>query len=269
VSAARTPARARTVRHHEPALLLRRFPYGESSLVVHALTPGAGRVALLAKGAYRPSSGFYGVLDLFDTLHITWNARTGQELGVVTGASLEQRRGALAADLDRYRSALGFLELARLASREAHEERDLFRWLSDSLDLLVRGVSPGLVEAARDLALLRTEGLAPALGHCASCGTRALPSRPARVPFSTALGGRLCTPCAAEAAGRGRRVETWPLNEIKVAESLMGATPAMLDRMRLRNDLEASVRRLASRLLEHHLETRPRSRRAPGASAPR
>lgn len=254
-------ARARTLRHEEPALLLRRFPYGESSLVVHALTPGLGRVALLAKGAYRPSSGFFGVLDLFDTLRIAWSARPGQELGVVSAAELVQRRGALATDLDRYRSALGFLELGRLASREAHEERELFRWLSGSLDLLVRGVPTGLVEAARDLALLRASGLAPALAHCASCGSRTLPTRPARVPFSTALGGRLCAACAQEAAAGGRRVETWPLNEIKVAESLMAATPAMLDRMRVRPELEGRVRQLASRLLEHHLETRPRSRR--------
>lgn len=254
-------ARARAVRHEEPALLLRRFPYGESSLVVHALTPGLGRVALLAKGAYRPSSGFFGVLDLFDGLRIAWTTRPGQELGLVTSAELVQRRGALATDLARYRSALGFLELGRLASREAHEERELFRWLTVSLDLLVRGVAPGLVEAARDLALLRASGLAPALSHCATCGNRVLPSRPARVPFSAALGGRLCAACAAEGSASGRRAETWPLNEIKVAESLMAATPAMLDRMRIRPDLEERVRHLAARLLEHHLESRPRSRR--------
>ena len=53
------------------ALLLRRFPYGESSLVVHALTRAHGRVALLARGAYRPKSAYCGVLDLFDK-HDLW-----------------------------------------------------------------------------------------------------------------------------------------------------------------------------------------------------
>ena len=52
------------------ALLLRRFPYGESSLVVQALTREHGRVHLIAKGVYRPSARFYAALDLFDTLEI-------------------------------------------------------------------------------------------------------------------------------------------------------------------------------------------------------
>ena len=65
------------------ALLLRRFPYGESSLVCHALSRTHGRVHLLAKGAYRPTSRFYAALDLFDTLELEWNATPGRELAVL------------------------------------------------------------------------------------------------------------------------------------------------------------------------------------------
>ena len=49
--------------YRDHAVLLRRHPYGESSLVVHVLTREHGRVALLAKGAYRPTSRYFGVLD--------------------------------------------------------------------------------------------------------------------------------------------------------------------------------------------------------------
>ena len=62
--------RVRRARFEDAALVLRRFPYGESSLLVHLLTPGHGRISAIAKGAYRPSSGFWGVLDLFDTLRV-------------------------------------------------------------------------------------------------------------------------------------------------------------------------------------------------------
>ncbi|MDB4538630.1 recombination protein O N-terminal domain-containing protein, partial [bacterium] len=53
-------------------LLLRRTPFGETSLVVHVLTPDHGRVELMAKGAHRPRSRFFGVLDWFDTLDLSW-----------------------------------------------------------------------------------------------------------------------------------------------------------------------------------------------------
>jgi hypothetical protein len=97
----------------QPGFVLRRFPYGESSLIVHLLTPEHGRVAVLAKGAYRPSSGFYAVFDLFDTLEVRWSGARAGELGLVSAASVRTRRPALGLDLERYRTGLSLLELAR------------------------------------------------------------------------------------------------------------------------------------------------------------
>lgn len=253
-------------RRSQPALCLRRFPYGESSLVLHLLTPEAGRIALLAKGAYRPSSAFFAVFDLFDTLEVRWSGRATRGLGLVTRASLRTRRPDLASDLERYRIALGLLELAHLSAREEHEERALFRWLESSLELLHGGrASPGVVAVAADLALLGANGLAPALGTCASCGRRC-EERTGGAPFATALGGRLCAGCARPAVARGSAVASLPLNVLRVAESLMVATPAMLEHIRIEAGLLRRVRAFVEPFLEYHLETRLRSRRARTAS---
>lgn len=257
------------LRSTQPALLLRRFPYGESSLVLHALTPGSGRIALLAKGAYRPSSGFFAVFDLFDTLELRWSARADQELGLVTRAALGTRRSALASDLERYRVALAMLELANLTAREGHAEPALFRWLEEGLDLLHGGLADAnLVGLASDLALLRMNGLTPALEACASCGTQAA-ERSGSVAFSAALGGRLCAACASAARARGGALESLPLNVLRVAASLMGATPSMLARTRLQAGMLERLRAFVERFLEYHLETRPRSRRASTIPPPR
>src|SRR6185295_1950144 len=131
---------------------------------LHVLTPEVGRVALLAKGAYRPSSGFFAAFDLFDTLRVRWSARAGQELGLVTRATIRTRRPAVATELERYRVGLGLLELAHLTGREGHEERELFAWLEQGLELLAAAhAAPALVAVAWDLKLLRANGLAPAL----------------------------------------------------------------------------------------------------------
>lgn len=244
----------------EPALLLRRFAYGESSLVLHLLTPGAGKVALLAKGAYRPSSAFYAVFDLFDTLEVGWNRRTGQELGLVARADIRTRRSELAQDLERYRVAVARLELAQLTAREGHEERALFAWLESALDLLQRGrARPMLVGVASDLALLRQNGLAPALLDCASCGGRG-EERGNEVAFSDALGGRLCAACAQRERARSGPVESLALNLVRVADSLLAATPPMLERMQIDAGLLERLRLRVQRFLEYHLESRLRSR---------
>lgn len=261
-------ARAATApRLQQPALVLRRFPYGESSLVLHVLTPGAGRVALLAKGAYRPSSGYFAVFDLFDTLSVLWTAGRGQELGLVTRAAVRRRRPRVAADLGRYRTGLALLELAQLTGREGHDESALFAWLEGGLELLeAERTAPGLVEVAWDLQLLRANGLSPALGACASCAA-APAERAGSVPVSTALGGRLCARCAAAERQRGRAVESLPLNVLRVAESLRNATPAMLEHTHLGPGLLERVRAFVARFLEYHLETRPRSRRSSATAA--
>jgi DNA repair protein RecO (recombination protein O) len=244
----------------QPALVLRRFPYGESSLVVHALTPDEGRVAWIAKGAYRPSSGFFAVFDLFDTLEVRWSAAPGRELGVVNRGAVVRRRNRIAGDLARYRAALSLLELAHVTAREGHEERALFRWLEDALDLLHGGrARPELVLVTADLGLLATNGLAPALEHCASCGKRPA-ERGDVAPFSAALGGRLCTACAGAARTRGQAVVALPLSILRVAASLTSATPAMLARMHVETALLERVRGFVARFLEHHLETRLASR---------
>ena len=104
--------------------------------------------------------------------------------------------------------------------------------------------------------------LAPALNACASCAA-APAERAGHVPVSTALGGRLCARCASAERQRARAVESLPLNVLRVAESLMNATPSMLEHTRIDARLLEQVRAFVARFLEYHLETRLRSRRAP------
>jgi len=250
------------VRAREALLVLRRFPYGESSLVLHGLTEHHGRLALLAKGAYRPSSGYFAVFDLFDSLQVSFGAARGEGLALVTAAEVRVRRPVLAHDLARYRAGCALLELAHLAGREGTAEPGLFRWLEDGLDLLANGAVPvELASVHGDLALLAVTGLEPALVHCASCGARAGAER--EVAFAPALGGRLCARCALEARARGRALEFQPAALLRIAASLRQATPATLAHTHLPAPALARLRAFVGRFLEYHLETRLRSRRAP------
>ena len=240
-------------------MVLRRFPYGESSLVVHVLTRRHGRRALLAKGAYRPTSAYFGVLDLFDGLDLVWREGRGSALGLVTEARIRTRRRGVVRDLSRYDAGLGVLELARLVSLEGQGDPALFDRAETFLDVLARAdARPEVCLLAHDLHLLRGVGLEPALEHCAACG--ALPERPrdGRAAFSPSAGGRLCGPCAAESAASGRRLGSLPLNVLRVARSLMDTPPANLGRVRLERGLARDVRAFVERFLQYHLETRPR-----------
>lgn len=242
------------------ALVLRRTRYGESSLVVRLLTREHGGLSVMAKGAYRPTSGYFAVLDLFDTLALSWRVQPRADLALLTAGSVVERRRALTADLRRYRAGLSMLELAHHAAHDGHRDTALFDLLSSGLGLLQAGVDPALARVAFELRLLAALGLAPALARCASCG-EAAPSSPraAEVAFSASAGGRLCPPCAGEVRALGRRVEGVPLPWLRIAQSVLETPLAGLARIRLDAGTLAALGGFVERFLEYHLESRPRS----------
>jgi len=260
------------------ALVLSRHPFGESSLVVHVLTPGSGRVSLLAKGAYRTTSRYFAVLDLFDTLELEWSAAPAHELGTLRQGRLDVRRARICTELASYRAALALLELLELVVRHEAPEARLFAASEAALDRLA--TEPGRADAhlaAFELELLEALGLAPALLECAACGRAApaLRNAPGRAAFSAGAGGRLCPECAREARRAGRRVGTLPVAVLDDARALWQDRAA-----RSRSDgpdgLSAPravlVRDFVERFLDYHLETRPKSHRAflsvPNRNAP-
>ena len=56
----------------EPAYVLHRYDWSESSLILEVLTRNYGRVALVAKGAKKPSSNFRPILLPLQPLHIAF-----------------------------------------------------------------------------------------------------------------------------------------------------------------------------------------------------
>ncbi len=56
----------------EPAFVLHRYDWSESSLIIELFTRGVGRVAVVAKGAKRPSSNFRPVLLPLQLLHVAF-----------------------------------------------------------------------------------------------------------------------------------------------------------------------------------------------------
>lgn len=59
-------------RDGEAAFILHRYPWKETSLVLEAFTRQCGRIALVARGARRPTSALRGILRGFAPLELSW-----------------------------------------------------------------------------------------------------------------------------------------------------------------------------------------------------
>ena len=56
----------------EPAYVLHRYDWSETSLILEVFTRHHGRIALVAKGAKRPTSAFRPVLLPLQPLHLSY-----------------------------------------------------------------------------------------------------------------------------------------------------------------------------------------------------
>ena len=256
------------------ALVLKRYPFSESSLVAHVGTREHGRVHLMAKGVYRTTSRYFAVLDLLDTLEIEWDENPRRELANLRAASIVQRRRSIPRDPARWSAACSLLELADLAFRPAHPDPGLYDLLEANLAALDGdAASADCVRVAFELGFLGRLGLRPALETCAACGgpAPAVRADPKRVAFSAGAGGRLCPACAEEARASGRRVGTLPSRTL--ADALAFAQRGADAGAELTQERIDRVRDFVGRFLDYHLETRPRTHRAflsaPNRNAPR
>jgi len=144
------------------ALLLRRIPYSETSLICHLLTERYGRIAVMARGARRPKSAFRATLEPLHELQIGWRpGRSG--MGTLTQA----RRGRA---LLPAAQMLAGLELTAIVSRLFQEgDPHGYQETQQALALLAaRGGGHALLAAVWQL--LDAAGWRGDLMHCWQCG---------------------------------------------------------------------------------------------------
>jgi DNA repair protein RecO (recombination protein O) len=148
---------------HQPGVVLHSYPWRETSLIVEVFTRDHGRVALVARGAKRPTSQFRGLLAPFFPLAVSWSGRNE----IKNLVRVEWIGGLAALRGDALLAAFYTNELlVRLLARgDAHEL--LFARYLEALQRL-RGEPPyAATLRAFELDLLTEIGYAAALEHCA------------------------------------------------------------------------------------------------------
>lgn len=145
----------------EPAYVLHRYDWSESSLIIEVFTRHHGRLALVAKGAKRPSSNFRPVLLPLQPLRLSF----GGDAEIRTLKAAEWVGGQVMPTGDALLSGYYANELLlRLLAREDPHPR-LFDAYAQAVGVLASEHGEALQPALRafELLLLRDAGLLPAL----------------------------------------------------------------------------------------------------------
>ena len=181
------------------AVLLRSFPYSETSRVLHFYTDALGMVGVMGKGL-RAGEGRRGTsLESFTEGALTIYVKPTRELQTLREFAPTRVRRTLAADVPRFGAGA---VLGELVLKHAGEEANprLFDALSRALDRLcevpAEGVVPALLQEG--WRLVSTLGYRPLVERCVECG--ASPDDEL-VRFDFAGGGIRCGRCAPDPAG--------------------------------------------------------------------
>jgi DNA repair protein RecO len=178
------------------AIVIRTVPFGETSSVVTLFTREFGKLRALAKGAWRPKSGFDAALDLLSICQVLVLRKSSGGLDLLTEARLDHRF-RVGRSMAAFHGGMEVAELLDALTADADPQPELFDVAETTLLALSgfdgpdRAVRALLIHA--ELAMLRIVGHAPALVACAECRTRLEPQP--RYAFGMLDGGTLCHRC--------------------------------------------------------------------------
>lgn len=145
----------------EPAYVLHRHDWSESSLILEIFTRHHGRIALVAKGAKRPSSGLRPILLPMQPLHLAF----GGDTEIRTLRSAEWMGGHVMPTGDALLSGYYLNELVLLLLARDDPHPGLFDIYANVVEVICSGHAEALQTALRafELLLLREIGLLPVL----------------------------------------------------------------------------------------------------------
>jgi DNA repair protein RecO len=177
------------------AILLRAYPYSESSLVLRFFTEHMGTVGVMAKGARRGGARGGSGLETFAGGILTMYVKEGRDLQTLKEFEALRPRRGLARHPLRFGGASVAAELVLRHGGESAAP-SLFEGLEAALDAIDQAPDDAIVEAVLSAGwhLVVRLGYEPVLDLCVECGRRLDADEMAR--FDLHSGGLRCEVCS-------------------------------------------------------------------------
>lgn len=151
-------------------IVLRRYPYSETSLIVHFFSEKLGKVKTMVKGAKRPKGRFFGKLELCSIVELLLYPRTHSELHTLTDVTHVQTLEPLRTDLAKFAHAMVLLELVEATFEVESPHPDFYHDFISGMRLLAERPMDVWLPVLVQLKMLYALGLLPSHETCQECG---------------------------------------------------------------------------------------------------
>ena len=181
--------------HTTEAIVLRRYPFRETSVTLSCLTDGFGKLKGLVKGLRAQPSRHRSAMEPCTVNRIVFYDTRTSQLHLVSQCELLDPLAGLQRDLDTARLAALCVELVDTVVPLEEPQPATYQLLKHTLERLsLGGAELQAVRAHFILRLLRLAGFQPQLDQCAGCNTLVHGAG----YWSAKQGGLLCPRCLHE-----------------------------------------------------------------------
>jgi DNA repair protein RecO (recombination protein O) len=178
------------------AIVLRTYPFGDTSRIAVLLTRDRGKMRVIAKGVRGAKSRMGSALELFSLIQAVYYEKAGRDLQLLKSAEPVRMHSGLGVDAAHLAFGSAALELCDQGVSGEEAGPDFFALLADVLARLESAGRDrlGVVFAAFELEAAALLGYRAEFAACRGCGSRE--SRDAR--FSAPEGALVCGACTGE-----------------------------------------------------------------------
>lgn len=179
------------------AIVLRTYPFGDTSRIVVLLTRDTGKIRVLAKGVRGPRSRIGSALEPFSEIQAEYYHKPGRELDLLKSADPVRLHPGFGLDVSRLAFGSAALELTDLSLTGEEAGPEFHALLADALTRMESAGRDrvGIFFGAFELQLAALLGYQAEFAGCRGCGGG--PGDGAR--FSAPQGALFCLDCAARA----------------------------------------------------------------------
>ena len=181
--------------HTAEAIVLRRYPFRETSITLSCLTDGFGKVKGLVKGLRAQPNRHRSAMEPCTVNRIVFYDTRTSSLHLVSQCELLDPLEGIQRDLDTARLAALCVELVDTVVPLDEPQPATYRLLKQTLErLALGGAEPQALRAYFIVRLLRLAGFQPQLDECTGCG------QPIHTSgyWSARQGGLVCPSCLHE-----------------------------------------------------------------------
>ena len=147
-----------------PAIVLKSFPYGESSLIARCFSEKNGKVSLIIKGARKIKSSKASYFQPLNYIDIIYNYKLNRELHVISKVSYKKYWSKILEDLYKVSLAISILELTDKTLSDNDPHPSLFLVLKEVLSAYNNTlIDPKVLFWFYECALLNNLGFQPNL----------------------------------------------------------------------------------------------------------